>query len=222
MNITETGDSFEEAVIVQDEPLAPSAAIAKLDNFANMPEMMAYASVLLASKLLPTSMKTPEAVVTVVLAGKELGMPAIASINNIVPIQGRPTLGIHAIGALLRRAGGASQTLEDFVPVMGPDGTDTAGKVVDYRTTIRFYRPYRDKVLEEDASFTWKEATKMGLTDKDNWKRMPKVMLYSRCFALGARRCAPDAMLGMYETGEWADVTNQKYKVDSEGEVTIL
>lgn len=181
MTITDTGESFEDAVVVQDEPLAPSAAIAKLDNFANMPEMLAYADTLLKSKLLPTTLRTAEAVATVCIAGRELGMGPMAALSNIVVIQGRPTLGIHAIGALLTRAGVEKQTIEDFVPVLGErtvkaDGTveDLTGKVVDYRTTIRFTQKSRfGDIVREDVSFTWKDATKMDLTSKDNWKRMP-------------------------------------------------
>ena len=184
MTINETGDSFEDAVVVQDDqPIPASAAIAKLDNFANMPEMLAYADTLLKSKLLPTTLKTAEAVATVCIAGRELGMGPLAALRNFVVIQCGPTLGIHAIGALLTRAGVEKQTLEDFAPVLGErtvaaDGTvtDLTDKVVDYRTTIRFTQKSRfGDIVREDVSFTWKEATKMELTSKDNWKRMPSI-----------------------------------------------
>ena len=215
MNIQETGDSFEDAVVVQDEaPINKELAIAKLDNFSNMPEMLAYADTLLKSKLLPTTLKTAEAVATVCIAGRELGMGPMAALSNIVVIQGRPTLGIHAIGALLTRAGVEKQTLEDFVPVMGEDGTDNANKVVDYRTTIRFTQKSRfGDIVREDVSFIWKDATNMDLTSKDNWKRMPKIMLWSRCMSLGARRAAPAAMLGMYETAEASEFMSQNHRV---------
>lgn len=61
----------------------------------------------------------------------------------------------------------------------------------------------------------------MGLTEKDNWKKMPKIMLYTRCLAIGARRVAADAILGMYETSEWADVVGQNYTL-VEGEVKVI
>lgn len=215
------GEDTEYTAIEVVEDTKPETAITKLDSFSNMQEMLAYSDTLLKSKLLPTSLRTAEAVTSVVLAGKELGMGPMAAISNIVVVQGRPTLGIHAIGALLRKAGCAWQTVEDFVPVLGVDKDTGEEKTVDYRTTIKFFRPYRDTVIEENVSFTWTEASKMGLTDKDNWKKMPKVMTYSRCFSIGARRVAPDALLGMYEVAEWAEVAGQKYTVDAEGQATI-
>jgi hypothetical protein len=213
-------EDFQEAVVVR-EPATNNQAIAKLDNFTNMGDVLGYAETLLQSKLLPTSIKTPEAVAAIILSGKELGLGAMAALNNIVVIQQRPTLGVHAIGALLRKAGADSQTLEDFVPVMGLEG-DTKDKVVDYRTTIRFFRRSNGRELQEDVSFTWKEATKMELTAKPTWTKMPKIMLWSRCFAIGARRIAPDALLGIYETAEAADFSGQNYRVDEEGKVTVL
>ncbi len=215
-------EHIEDAVLDITPVENKEQALTKLDKFSSVEQMRSYCQYLIDGKLIPTSLRTPDAVMSVVLMGKELGFDPLASLSNIVVIQGRPTLGIHAIGALLRKSGAASRTMEDFVPIMGEVGTDKEGKVVDYRTTIRFYRPYRDMVLEEDTSFTWKEATKMGLTDKDNWKRMPKVMLYSRCFSLGARRVAPDAMLGLYETAEAAEFSGQKHMVTEDGEVTVI
>lgn len=44
------------------------------------------------------------------------------------------------------------------------------------------------------------------------------IMLWNRCYAIGARRVAPDALLGMYETSEWADAQNTYYKIDENNE----
>jgi hypothetical protein len=222
MNTTNAEEVITDAVVIQEAPEQTSAvAITKLAGFSNMQEALDHADVLIRGKHLPSSLKTPEAVVSIMLMGKELGMDPMASISNIVSIQGKPVLGIHAIGALLRKAGCASQTIHDFEPVMGTEG-ETAGKVVDYKTVIRFFRPYNGKTMEEDVTFTWKDAVKMELASKDNWKRMPRIMLWSRCFSIGARRVAPDALLGMYEVSEWADVTNQRYTVTEDGEATII
>jgi len=176
MDIQETGDSFEDAVVVQEDPTPQNQelAITKFGQSTNLNQMLSDAQVLLDGKFVPSSIKTPQALVSIVKMGQELGMDTMASINNLVVIQGKPTLGIHAIGALLDKAGVEKQTIEDFVPIMGEEGTDNAGKVVDYRTTIRFTKQSRfGGIVTEDVSFTWKDATKMDLTSKDNWKRMP-------------------------------------------------
>ena len=50
-----------------------------------------------------------------------------------------------------------------------------------------------------------------ALSTKDNWKRMPKEMLYARCLAKGANRIGADLLLGLYTAEEMADtfITNE-------------
>ena len=42
-------------------------------------------------------------------------------------------------------------------------------------------------------------------------------MLYSRAMSQGARRVAPDVLMGLMETTELADSNGVEYKLDSEG-----
>lgn len=231
MAITNAEDSFQDAEVVLDETAAQTKelAISKFENFTGMEEILAYSATLLQGKLLPTTLKTPESVASIILMGRELSIGPMTALSQLVTIQGRVTLSVHAIGLLLRRAGIAWKTVEDFVPIMGPEmdkqtpPQPTGREVrVDMRTTIRFYRKWQGIMLEEDASFSWRDAEKMELSTKDNWRKQASVMCWSRCFAKGARRVAPDALLGAMETSEWADVSNKPYTVDGEGEVTLL
>jgi hypothetical protein len=196
--------------------------IAKIDNFTSIEDMLGLAKALIASKFVPPAYKTPENVVAVILQGKELGFGAMTSLSNINIIQGKPTLSVHAINAKLAQRGIKIKTLKDYEKVVNQDG-----KVSDIITTIRFYVPLvvpinGDNYLVEDCSFTWKEAISMQLDKKDNWIKMPRIMMWSRCLTIGARRVAADSLLGMYETTEWADVKNARYDVTEEGEVTII
>ena len=89
------------------------------------------------------------------------------------------------------------------------------------RTTIEFTR---DGMIEL-CSFTWRDAELAGLTTKDNWKRMPKEMLYARCLAKGANRIGQDLLLGLYMTDELADAFNvaeQQMVRDEEGFVVEI
>ena len=196
--------------------------IAKLDGFSSVEDMKGLAQTLIDSKLVPSTLNTPEKVITVILQGKELGFGAITSINNINNIQGKATLSIHAINAKVTQRGIKFQTIKDCVPIK-----DNTGKIVDLETVIVFYVPLEKPIngefyLKEEVSFTWTMASDMGLTSKDNWKKMKKIMMWTRCFTIGARRVASDAILGMYETTEWSDVVNQNYNINEEGQVTIL
>lgn len=196
--------------------------LAQLDSFRTVEDMMGLAKVLIESGLCPSNIKKPEQVVTVILQGRELGFGAVTSINNIYNIQGRPCLSVHAINAKLSSKGIKIKTIKDFEVIK-----DEAGKTLDAITTIRFYIPLVKPIngndyLEEDVSFKWSQAQDMGLTTKDNWKKMKAIMMWNRCLSMGARRVAADAILGMYEVSEMADVANKNYSITEEGEVTII
>ena len=143
---------------------------------------------------------------TIAQMGKELGFPTMQAFHYIIPIQGKLSLSAKAIGALLRKGGVRYITQEDGVWVYADGSTSTIikpgdEKPIDQRTTILFLRDG----MEERCSFSWKDAEKQGLTTKDNWKRMPKEMLYARCVAKGANRIGSDLLLGLYAIEELAD-----------------
>lgn len=168
-------------------------------------ELKSFLQTLIKSGTLPTHVKTVEQAFTIAQMGRELGFATMQAFHYIIPIQGRLSLSAKAIGALLRRGKIQFITLEDGVWVYA-DGTTSVTpkediKPVDQRTTILFVR----EGMEERCSFTWRDAEKQGLTTKDNWKRMPKEMLYARCLAKGANRIGADLLLGLYMVEELAD-----------------
>lgn len=199
--------------------LAPESTISKFDSFTDLSQMEAFANTLLKSRILPDAYKTPESIMATVIYGKELGISAMVSLQNINFISGKPTLNVHLLQSLGRRAGIDSITVKDMAPVYNAEGS-----LLDYETVIRFYRysPVLQKVIEEDVTFTWNDAVAMKLTGKDNWVKMPKEMLYSRCYSKGIRRVKPEAVSGLYETYEMADAVNAKVEVTEEGHVTII
>ena len=76
--------------------------------------------------------------------------------------------------------------------------------------------------MEEITSFTWKDAEGMGLTGKDNWKKMPGFMLWARCLSAGANRIGADLLLGLYTVEELFDHMDEnsiRVKRDEEGEI---
>lgn len=165
-----------------------------------------FLQTLIDSKKLPAHIKTVEEAFTISQMGKELGFATMQAFHYIIPIQGKLSLSAKATGALLRKGGVAFVTVEDGVytyqgktepktPDQKPDGR---------RTTIKFLR----NGLEELTTFTWKDAELQGLTTKDNWKRMPKEMLWARCLAKGANRIGADLLLGLYTIEEMTDSLN--------------
>jgi len=174
----------------------------------------AFLKSLIDSNKLPAHIKTVEEAFTIAQMGKELGFPTMQAFHYIVPIQGKLSLSAKAIGALLRKGGVRFVTKEDGQYVFADgttgdyiskdDGTGAQVKAIDRRTTIQFVRDG----MSEDVTFTWRDAEAQGLTTKDNWKRMPKEMLFARCLAKGANRVGQDLLLGLYMTEELTDSFN--------------
>lgn len=191
---------------------------AKLTNFLQS---------LIDSKKLPTHIKTVQDAFTIQQMGRELGFPTMQAFHYIIPIQGRLTLSAKAIGALLRKGGVTYRTVKDGV-YLYKDGSEhytrkptpaaTDEKPIDQVTTIEFTRGD----VKEEVTFSWMDAIGQGLVTKDNWKRMPKEMLYARCLAKGANRVGPDLLLGLYMIEEMTDSLNipeAEIKRNEEGHV---
>lgn len=98
--------------------------------------------------------------------------------------------------------------------------------VKDYGTEIKLERKLKDAegkwyIQEYISKFSWQDAVTAGLSEKDSWKKNPKVMVRTRCLTIGARFIASEALLGMLEHSELADVNNLPVK-EEEGEFTII
>lgn len=169
-------------------------------------ELKQFLGTLIESKKLPSHIKTVEDAFTIAQMGKELGFATMQAFHYIIPIQGKLSLSAKALGALLRKGGVKFVTLEDGVYTYKnqtePSSSDE--KPDGRRTTIKFVRDG----MEELCTFTWRDAELQGLTTKDNWKRMPKEMLWARCLAKGANRIGADLLLGLYTTEELTDSLN--------------
>lgn len=83
-------------------------------NFKDFAELMNFANKIAESKLTP--LKKGEDVLAAILYGKELGLEPMTSVNNIYPINGKATLGVHLINALLLKAGVVTEVLNDYEP----------------------------------------------------------------------------------------------------------
>lgn len=190
--------------------------IVKFNQFSNVNEQLAYAQTLIDSNLVPY--KKPEQVVLTANLGKALGVSFEVAALNMINIQGKPTLSVHLMSALAKKAGVDWEIVKDGVK------EEVDGKM-DIITTIKFYR-YNEKlkrVMENTFSYKYSDAVLAKYTDKDNWRTKTKNMLRARCLAEGLRFVASDVLMGVfYETGEMADAVNKNFKVDDEGNYIII
>jgi hypothetical protein len=193
------------------------AMVVKLDNIETLDQMMIYTQKLVDSNILPFS--SPEKALVAYQTGKELGLGIITAMNNIHVISGKPSLSVHAALALGKKANVVLETVEDYevYEVEFEDKEGNKKKASTRRTTIIFHHMWNGVHMKEKMSFTMADAKKAGWADKDNWKKMPKIMLWNRTAVIGIRRVAPDALLGMYEASEVADFSNVTIDLDAEG-----
>jgi hypothetical protein len=162
-----------------------------------------------------------------ILFAKNLGFPeAIA--DQVHVIEGRPTLPVHLMTALLKTSGHEYKLIKDG-EYLYEDGTYTDypipnKKYIDRVTEIVFYT-YNEKMkmtIENTIKYTLTEAAAQGLLEKANWKKLQKDMLRARCLSKGARFVAPDKLSNVYSTEEMADVHNLTLELDEEGKVVNL
>lgn len=200
--------------------------------------------------MLPASIKTPEQALLIVKMGDELGFTPIQSLKGISVIQGTPALGVHLISSLAKRSGAEWTLTEDFITVTSvakgsikkgtPIDSLTAEEAAtfsnaerDARTTFVFYTQLKDgkgntlKVIEKPFSYNFSEAVLSGLTAKDNWKKMPKLMTRTRALTQGIRLYFPECLShpsigNIYEATEYAEMNGVAYETDAEGNVIDL
>lgn len=162
------------------------------------------ATMLVKTGFLPESIKTAEQAVAIMMKGRELGIPAMYALSNIVIIKGKPTCNSELMLALIYR-----------------DHGDAAMRIADSSNqacTIAYRR--KGWPREQTYSFTVEDATRAGLMGTNTWKQYTAAMLRARCISAVARMAFPDSIAGMYtseELGGHADIDDP-----GEGTITVL
>jgi hypothetical protein len=121
-----------------------------------------------------------------ILAGKELGLLPFESMGSIYMVNGRLALSSKAMAGLIKRSKKYDYVIKKLdetecsIDITGQDGV--VGNTV----------------------FTFKDAAKAGLVNKDNWKSYPKNMLFARALSNACRFYCPE-IIGGYITYEEAE-----------------
>ena len=134
----------------------------------------------------PTSFKNPQQVMVALLAGSELGLPPTTSLKWIMTFGNTPVLHSDGpIGVALR-----SGQVEWFKNgYEGEPGTPE-------RTA--WYEIKRQGIGEPVRwTFSLAQATKAGLTNKDNWRKFDERMLFNRARAFAIRDLFSDCLGGL-------------------------
>jgi len=154
-------------------------------------EPMSIGKVFAESGMFPDIKSQAQAVVKI-LAGRELGLSAFESMKNIYLVNGKLAIQSNALASLIK-----TNNKYDYK-------VDT---LTNEECKITFLRLKGDKTEEVGTSeFTFKDAAKAGLVNKENWKNYPKNMLFARALANGVRFYCPDAACGWHVQEEYEDL----------------
>lgn len=125
------------------------------------------------------------AVMTIMLAARELDIPPMAALNGgINIINGKTEISARMMAALIMRRG----------------HTISVEESTDQKCVLKGVRSNGQTTFE---SFTIEEAKLAGLVkDAGGWKKWPKDMCYARCMSRLARRLFPDVIGMGYIEGE--------------------
>ena len=169
-------------------------------RLTTMAEMQAFAQAVVRSGLAPKGMERPEAVIIALQLGAELGLPPMASLQNIAVINGRPCVWGDAALAVCQ----GDSRFRDIEETFDPQ-TETA-------TCSVWLRGRAQPVVR---TFSRPDAQRAGLWGKPGpWQQYPQRMLQMRARAFALRDALPGALRGLYFAEEVQDYTRENGEND--------
>ena len=172
----------------------------------SLKEPMALGEVFMKSGMFKDVKSQAQAVVKII-AGKEIGLAPMESMQNIyMTPDGKIGVMAKIVGALIKKSKKYDYTLE---------------KLDDTECIIVFFIIENEKRIElGKSSFSFKDAAKAGLVNKDNYKNYPRNMNFARALMNGARWYTPDVYCGyaVEELEKTSEVTSI-ITIDKKGEV---
>ncbi len=162
-------------------------------------DMLQLGTSLVGTGFLPSTIKTPEQAMAIMLKGQELRVPPMYSLSNIVIVQGKPSCSAELMLALIQRDFGQRA-------MRVKDSTDQS-------CTVEYRLDGWDDI--QSYTFTIKQAEQAGLFKNAVWKSYPAAMLRARCISAVARMAFPGSIGGMVVPGE----LGESVTVTSDGEI---
>ena len=162
-----------------------SDVLAKLPQFREIAEMVGKTPAV--PSWITKSGNVEATTLAVILKGAELGIAPMASLQSIYMVEGKVQLSAELMRAVMLRAGFTIQRK-----------VHTAERCVLVVT-----RPGQQP---EEFEWTMADAQRARLTEKDNWKKYPRAMLFARCSADAGRALAADLLAACYTADEIEEV----------------
>lgn len=145
-----------------------------------------------------------EQAVTKILAGRELGIPPVASLTGIYLVEGKVTIGANVMAALVKKSDKYSYRVK---------------RLDNEACILEFFE--KGKSIGE-SSFTKKDIETAELQSKSNWKKYPRNMMFARAMSNGVKFYCPDLFMGpVYTTEEMEDAEGLIIEVEPVGEAYV-
>jgi len=130
-------------------------------------------------------------VLAILLTAKELGIPAMMSLNGgLWTFDGKVTMSTQLMNFLIVSKGHRADILT----------------LNEQECKIRFVRGDRKgEGSTFEYSYTIQDAQNAKLLGKDNWRNNKRDMLFNRCLSGGARKFMPDVLMQAYTQEELLD-----------------
>ena len=168
--------------------LAPVEFERQLDP-RSMDDAKALARILFDSRMF-SAYGTPQAVLSTVIAGRELGLPAMVSLRAFHIIEGKASLSAEAIRARILTSGKARYFRR----------TERSATRATFETQRGEDPPVSLTYTIEEAKAAWTKGDAKWAASA--WGTAPADMLIARCSSKLAREVYPDVTLGLYAVEE--------------------
>jgi len=147
---------------------------------SDLSEQMDYARAISSASMLPQQYRGKPADILIATGlGRAMGLSPAESLYRIHVIQGRPTASAELIAANVRKAG----------HVLRVKGDEQQARAVIIR--------HDDPGFEFESVWDLERAKRLGLTDKDGWRKQPGTMMRWRAITEVARLACPEALYGV-------------------------
>jgi hypothetical protein len=145
-----------------------------------------------------------------ILAGKELGLSPIQSLNSFFFVNGKIGISAQTMGALVKKSG-----KYDYKIISHDEN----------QCTLEFFRLGEKNESLGQSTFTIKDAARAGIVNGAAWKNYPKNMVFARALMNGVRWFCPDSVSAfLYTVEELQDIQPEKttttITMDANGEVS--
>lgn len=186
---------------------------AKAININSYSEALSLATAICKTGFVPKAyVGKPQDAAIAMIYGMEVGLPPMASLQNIAVVNGQPSIWGDGMLALVQNSGLLKEYKQSY---QGEENTDSFKAVVEVSR--------KDNNITITAEFSVADAKAAGLWGKvGTWKSHPKRMLMYKARAFALRDCFPDVLKGLHSIEEMQgersiiDITEQSAQTQTQ------